>query len=112
MAVVAIRELVSKLRCCTEADFLHIDRIRELLRTSPVDPKSIEQYLIWDAQHSTRNLTEKTPLFELLAICCETGQGSSIHNDKQQHCWMAVPTGRLLVQYDRASAHDAAQGPC
>src|SRR5436305_1030613 len=112
MAVVAIRELVSKLRCCTEADFLHIDRIRELLRTSPVDPKSIEQYLIWDAQHYTRNLIEKTPLFELLAICWETGQGSSIHNHKEQNCWMAVPIGRLLVQNYRVSAQDLAQGTC
>src|SRR2546421_32834 len=112
MPVIAIQELVSKLRCCTEADFLHIDRIRELLCTSPVDPKSIEQYLIWDAQHYTRNLIEKTPLFELLAICWETGQGSSIHNHKEQNCWMAVPIGRLLVQNYRVVVQDLAQGTC
>jgi cysteine dioxygenase len=112
MPVIAIQELVSKLRCCTEADFLQIDRIRELLRTSPVDPKSIEQYLIWDLQHYTRNLIDKTPLYELLAICWETGQGSSIHNHKEQNCWMAVPIGRLLVQNYNLLAQDLATGTC
>jgi cysteine dioxygenase len=112
MAIVAIQELISKLRCCTDDDFLHIDRIRELLRTSPVDPKSIEQYLVWDVQHYTRNLIAKTPLFELLAICWETGQSSSIHNHKEQNCWMAVPIGRLLVQNYKVLAQDLATGTC
>jgi cysteine dioxygenase len=112
MSAIAIQELVSKLRCCTADDFLHVDRIRELLRTSPVDPKSIEQYLIWDLQHYTRNLIDKTPLYELLAICWETGQVSSIHNHKEQNCWMAVPIGRLLVQNYSVLSQDLANGTC
>jgi cysteine dioxygenase len=112
MSTIAIQDLVSKLRCCTADDFTHIDRILELLRISPVDPKSIEKYLIWDLQHYTRNLIDKTPLYELLAICWETGQGSSIHNHKEQNCWMAVPIGRLLVQNYNVLAQDLENGTC
>jgi cysteine dioxygenase len=112
MSDIAIQELVSRLRCCTENDFSGIDRLRELLRTSPVDPKSIERYLIWDRQHYTRNLIDKTALYELVAICWETGQGSSIHNHKEQNCWMAVPIGRLLVQNYKVLSQDLATGTC
>jgi|SRR5205807_5244570 len=112
MSVIAIQELVSKLRCCTDDDFLHVDRIHDLLRISPVDPKSIEQYLIWDAQHYTRNLIDKTPLYELLAICWDAGQGSSIHNHKEQNCWMAVPIGKLLIQNYKVLSQDLEAGTC
>jgi cysteine dioxygenase len=112
MSVIAIQELVSRLRCCTVDDFLHVDRIHKLLRNSPVDPKSIEQYLIWDTQHYTRNLIDKTPLYELLAICWEAGQVSSIHNHKEQNCWMAVPIGRLLIQNYKVLSQDLEAGTC
>ena len=55
-------------------------------------------YLIWDGSALTRNLIDKTPLYELIAICWEVGQISSVHNHRDQNCWMAVPMGRLLVQ--------------
>ena len=53
---------------------------------------------MWDRQHYTRNLIDQTPLYELMAICWEVGQASSVHNHRDQNCWMAVPVGRLLVE--------------
>lgn len=110
MPGVAVQELISKLRCCSENDFLHVPRVHELLRAMPVDPESIERYLLWDRQHYTRNLIDKTPLYELIAICWEVGQGSSIHNHKDQNCWMAVPMGRLLVQNYKVLSQDLKAG--
>jgi cysteine dioxygenase len=112
MPQVTIQELVSRLRCCNEEDFTDIERVRELLRTSPVDPKSIEPYLIWDRQHYTRNLIDKTRLFELLAICWDVGQGSSIHNHRGQNCWMAAPVGKLLIQNYKVIQQDVEAGTC
>jgi len=112
MALVRIQDLVSRLRCCSDTDFTRIDYLRDLLRTAPVDPKTIEPYLIWDRQHYTRNLIDKTPLYELVAICWETGQGSSIHNHKGQNCWMAVPIGRLLIQNYKVIQQDLDAGTC
>ncbi len=112
MPGVAIQEFIAKLRCCRENDFLEVKRVHDLLRATPVDPGSIQRYLIWDPQHYTRNLIDKTPLYELVAICWEVGQGSSIHNHKGQNCWMAVPIGRLLVQNYKVLSQDLAGGTC
>ena len=107
-----IQEFVSKLRCCSEQDFIQLTPVHELLRASPVEPESIQRYLIWDRQHYTRNLIDKTPLYELIAICWEVGQVSSIHNHKGQNCWMAVPIGRLLVQNYKVLRQDLNAGTC
>ncbi len=112
MCAVAIEELVAKLRCCKSEHFDEVDHVRELLRASPADPESLSRYLIWDGQHYTRNLIDKTPLYELLAICWEPGQGSSIHNHHNQMCWMAAPIGKLRVQNYRVLREDSKTGVC
>lgn len=112
MPMVGVQELISKLRCCRENDFLDVKPIHDLLRATPVEPDSIAQYLVWDRQHYTRNLIDKTPLYELIAICWEVGQISSIHNHKGQNCWMAVPIGRLLVQNYKVLSQDLNAGIC
>jgi cysteine dioxygenase len=76
------------------------------------DPDSLAPYLTWNAQHYTRNLIDKTPLYELLAICWEVGQASPIHNHLDQSCWMAVPIGRLLMQNYRVKQEDLKAGRC
>ncbi len=112
MNLVGIQDLVAKLRCCAEGDFLKVPAMRDLVRASPVDPKSIDSYLLWDRQHYTRNLIDKTSLYELIAICWDIGQGSSIHNHKDQNCWMAAPIGRLLIQNYKVIHQDLAAGTC
>jgi cysteine dioxygenase len=112
MPGIAIQDFVAKLRCCSEKDFANVPDVHQLLRQHPVDPNSIEQYLIWDPQHYTRNLIDKTPLFEVMAICWDIGQDSSIHNHMDQNCWMAVPIGRLLVQNYRVLQQDLKAGTC
>jgi cysteine dioxygenase len=68
------------------------------MKENPVEPETLAPYLTWDRQHYTRNLIDKTSLYELMAICWEVGQVSSVHNHRDQNCWMAVPLGRLLVE--------------
>jgi cysteine dioxygenase len=112
MNLVGIQDLVAKLRCCSESDFSKVPAMRELMRTYPVDSSTLEPYLRWDRQHYTRNLIDKTPLYELLAICWDIGQGSSIHNHKDQNCWMAAPMGKLLVQNYKVLQQDLDAGTC
>src|SRR5258708_8583725 len=98
---VAIQDFVAKLRCCSEKEFVDVPHIHQLLRQNPIDPKSIEKYLIWDRQHYTRNLIDKTPLYELLAICWEVGQASSIHTHNHQNCSMPLPTDPPMLTNSR-----------
>jgi cysteine dioxygenase len=107
---VPIHNLVSELRRCTQSSFTQLSEIENILRSNPVAPETLAPYLNWHRQHYTRNLIDKTPLYELIAICWEEGQGSSIHNHKDQNCWMAVPIGRLLVQNYRVIKQDLAAG--
>jgi cysteine dioxygenase len=109
---VLIYELVKDLQKLHERDFESIETPLEVLRANPVDPESLEQYLFWNAQHYTRNLIDKTPLYELLAICWEVGMRSSIHNHKDQNCWMAAPVGRLTVQNYRVLKEDLVTHHC
>ena len=95
-----------------ESTFTGVDRILEFLQTSPVAPDTLAPYLTWDRQHYTRNLIDKTPLYELLAICWEVGQVSSVHNHRDQNCWMAVPIGRLMVGNYRVLQQDLDHGKC
>jgi cysteine dioxygenase len=112
MPDVDIQDFVSKLRSCSENDFVNVAPVHQLLRQHPVDLQSLEKYLNWDGRRYTRNLIDKTPLYELLALCWGVGQGSSIHNHKEQNCWMAAPAGRLLVQNYRVLHQDLDAGAC
>jgi cysteine dioxygenase len=108
----SIQDFVTELRRFPEAAFREVREIQRFLNSHPVAPESLAPYLFWDPQHYTRNLIDKTPLYELIAICWEVGMGSSIHNHHQQNCWMAVPIGRLLVQNYRTLLEDLAAGKC
>jgi len=95
---ISIEHFVAELRKFPESAFDQTGQIHKFLRDTPLNPDSLAPYLTWDRQHYTRNLIDKTPLYELIAICWEVGQISSVHNHKDQNCWMAVPIGRLLVE--------------
>src|SRR5690242_3156714 len=109
---VPILELVERLEALPESAFSDIEGVRSVLRENPVDPESLTPYLFWDGQHYTRNLIDKTATFELMAICWDIGQVSSIHNHRDQNCWMAAPIGKLMVQNYRVISKDLAQHCC
>jgi cysteine dioxygenase len=109
---ISIQDFVTELRKFPEAAFDRTEELRQFLQHTPIDPDSLAPYLTWDRQHYTRNLIDKTPLYELMAICWEVGQASSIHNHRDQNCWMAVPVGRLLVENFHVVRQDIPAGQC
>jgi cysteine dioxygenase len=110
--LLTIDEFVAGLRQLRESDFSGIHGTLEYMRSSPVDPDSLKPYLFWNSQHYTRNLIDRTELYELLAICWEVGMKSSVHNHKGQNCWMAAPIGKLAVQNYRVHAEDLSAQSC
>ena len=109
---VAIEELVARLRALPPSAFEQTGEIRAVLAEMPVQEASLARYLTWDRQHYTRNLIAKTDLFELMAICWEVGQASSVHNHRDQNCWMAAPIGKLVVENFRVGFQDIGAGKC
>ena len=109
---VSIQKLVEELRQMPESMFIPTGPLRRFLEMNPVGADSLEPYLTWNRQHYTRNLIDRTPLYELMAICWEVGQASSVHNHRDQNCWMAVPMGRLQVENFHLVRQDIDGGTC
>jgi cysteine dioxygenase len=109
---VPIADFVAGLRKFPAAQFRQTNDILGFMRAVQIVPQTLDPYLTWDSQHYTRNLIDKTPLYELVAICWEVGQVSSIHNHRDQNCWMAVPVGRLRVENYRVIFQALQEGKC
>ena len=107
-----VENLVAKLRSLPVSAFDDTEQVRSLLAAMPVSEASIAPYLSWDRQHYTRNLIDKTQLYELVAVCWEVGQSSSVHNHRDQNCWMAAPIGKLQVENFHVEFQDAEAGEC
>lgn len=108
--LVPVQHLVKELRQKPASAFDQTEPLRFFLQQTPVEAHSLAPYLAWDRQHYTRNLIDRTPLYELMAICWEVGQASSVHNHRDQNCWMAVPIGRLQVENFHLVHQDLVRG--
>ena len=109
--MIRIQEFAEGLSAIPEKEFTH-ERVLAFLRENRVDPASLAPYLYFSREHYTRNLIHKTSLFELIAICWESGQRSPIHNHCDQNCWMATPYGKVQVQNFRLVHRDATAMTC
>lgn len=109
---VSIDELVRELHALPASAFDTTEQVRSVLAKMPVEEASLAPYLTWDRQHYTRNLIDKNDLYELIAVCWEVGQHSSVHNHRDQNCWMAAPIGRLLVENFHVRFQDIEAGTC
>ena len=107
---VSMQDFTADLRKFPETAFDCVGDILAFLQRTTVSPEALAPYLNWNAQHYTRNLIDKTPLYELIVICWEVGQVSSVHNHRDQNCWMAVPIGRLLVENFHLVSQDIEKG--
>lgn len=106
----SIQDFISELRKFPESAFDKTAALLGFLQHTSVSPDTLTPYLTWDRQHYTRNLIDKTPLYELIAICWEVGQVSSVHNHRDQNCWMSVPIGRLQVENFHLISQDLNHG--
>jgi cysteine dioxygenase len=109
---VPIQDFIAELRKFREPAFTRIDEIIRFLQNTPVASDTLAPYLTWDRQHYTRNLIDKTPLYELVAICWDIGQVGLRRNHREQNCWMAAPIGRLRVENFRTISQDLDAGTC
>src|SRR6266478_4939269 len=107
--MVTIRDFAQRLAGIADDAFTH-EGILHFLREYRVDPASLEPYLYFCRERYTRHLIHQTSLFELLAICWQSGQKSAIHNHRDQSCWMAKAYGTVQVLNFKLIRKDAANG--
>lgn len=109
--MVTINEFVERLSAIPENEFTDAG-VLEFLRRNRVDLASLAPYLYFSCDRYARNLIHRTPLFEMIAICWESGQKSAIHNHRDQRCWMAMAFGRVMVHNFRLVRKDPTTGFC
>ena len=109
---IPIRDFISRLRQLPESEFDCVAEMLSFLQKTPVRPETLTPYLTWNHQHYTRNLIDKTHMYELIAICWGIGHASSVHNHRDQNCWMTVPIGKLQVRNFRVVYENLNQGTC
>jgi len=108
---VTIQDFAQELAAIPEREFTR-QGVLGFLRSHRVDAASLAPYLYFSREHYTRHLIHRTGLFELLAICWESGQKSAIHNHRDQNCWMATAYGTVQVLNFKLIRKDAANGFC
>lgn len=109
--VITIDEFADGLAGIPEQSFT-TEGVLGYMRSERISIESMEPYLFFSPEKYTRNLIRKTPLYDLIALCWEVGQRSTIHNHTDQRCWMGVVHGRVQVQNFRVVAQDRARGFC
>jgi cysteine dioxygenase len=65
-----------------------------MLRYDP-SPDELAPLATWDHRHYTRQCIQSTSTHELLLICYEPGQRTSIHDYDSQMAWIKPVTGHL-----------------
>lgn len=105
MRTIPLEKLIAGLCAIPEENF-QASAVYDYLKAHPVDEASLQPYLCFSRKQYTRNLIFKNELFELIALCWESGQASTIHNHAGQNCWMAIPSGRLRIQNFRVFEQD------
>lgn len=72
-----------------------------MLRFTP-SPDELAPFATWDRLHYTRHCIHSSPFHELLLICYEPGQRTSIHDYDSQMAWIKPVIGNVLEERFKA----------
>ncbi|XP_062597517.1 cysteine dioxygenase type 1-like [Saccostrea cucullata] len=87
-------ELIKELHKVFASDNVNVDYVTELMASYKSNPKDWKKFAIFDLHRYTRNLVDSgNGKFNLMVLCWNTSQGSSIHDHANAHCFMKVLDG-------------------
>lgn len=69
-----------------------------ILARYEVPTRDLEAYFRWNPRHYTRTCIHRNEDFELLAICYEPGQRTSIHDYDSQTAWIHPVMGTVVEE--------------
>lgn len=89
-----LQELVSQLHRVFRHDHINIDYVRTLMESYESNPKDWKKFAKFDVHRYTRNLVDEgNGKFNLMVLCWNEGQSSSIHSHAGSHCFLKVLAG-------------------
>ena len=87
--ITSVEELLSELPHCSPQDYNALAKDMEL------DVQDLARYATWSADRYTRNCIVRTEKYELILLCWEAGQETSIHCHGGEECWVYGAHGSL-----------------
>lgn len=69
-----------------------------ILERYEVPTRDLEPYFRWNSRHYTRTCIHRNEHFELLVICYEPGQRTSIHDYDSQTAWIHPVIGEVVEE--------------
>jgi cysteine dioxygenase len=77
----------------------------EIMNRVKIPSSEFEPYCRWNQKHYTRNCIARTDDFELLLICYEPGQRTSIHDYATQEAWIHPVVGTVIEERFELGPH-------
>ncbi|XP_035222205.1 cysteine dioxygenase type 1-like [Stegodyphus dumicola] len=89
-------DLIRELRSAFETDYVNIERVQDLMAAYKSNPRDWIKFAKFDRHRYTRNLVDEgNGKYNLMLLAWAEGQGSSIHDHANSHCFMKVLDGSL-----------------
>lgn len=96
-----LAELIALVDEIFSEDTVNVDYVRALMAGYRSNPADWREFAKFDPHRYTRNLvSEGNGKYNMMLLCWNEGQGSSIHDHANSHCFMKVIQGRIVeTQY-------------
>lgn len=97
-----LQELVDGLHKLFSSDKVNVEMVQTFMTLYKSNPKEWKKFAKFDQHRYTRNLVDAgNGKFNLMVLCWNESQGSSIHSHANAHCFMKVLDGNVQEQlYD------------
>lgn len=104
-----LQDLINELHKVFEDDKVNIDYVQKLMTSYESNRADWKKFAKFDRHRYTRNLVDEgNGKFNLMLLCWNESQGSSIHSHANSHCFMKVLDGS--VQEERFEWPDQSLG--
>nr|KAG5689186.1 hypothetical protein BaRGS_004020 [Batillaria attramentaria] len=92
----SLKELIQQLHRVFQQDDVNIDYVKTLMESYKSNPREWKKFAKFDAHRYTRNLVDEgNGKFNLMVLCWNEAQGSSIHSHAGSHCFLKVLSGTV-----------------
>jgi len=94
----SMKEFCEGLRTIFEDDFVDVDQVRSFMSSYDMTKDDAwKNYAIFDKYKYTRNLIDEgNGKYNLMILCWNEDQTSSIHDHADAHCFLKMATGTLV----------------
>lgn len=96
--ITSLNQLLEELPRCEGNDYVQI------AKNMDISPEDLSEYAHFSDQTYTRNCIMRTQDFELLLLCWNKGQKTSIHSHDGEECWVYLAEGKLREKRFKESA--------